>query len=88
MVTEQRGIVFQKVLWGSSTSGPQSEGSVAGDGKGWNNWDYWYSQEPELFHQQIGLEQTSTFMNISSQIWICWWKQVIVFFAPLYSGHV
>ncbi|HHT7735561.1 TPA: family 1 glycosylhydrolase [Streptococcus suis] len=27
-------------LWGSSTSGPQSEGIVAGDGKGWNNWDY------------------------------------------------
>ncbi len=48
-------------MWGSSTSGPQSEGSVAGDGKGWNNWDYWYNQEPELFHQQIGPEQTSTF---------------------------
>ncbi|HEL1658024.1 TPA: family 1 glycosylhydrolase [Streptococcus suis] len=27
-------------MWGSSTSGPQSEGSVAGDGKGGNNWDY------------------------------------------------
>ncbi|HFU4433426.1 TPA: glycoside hydrolase family 1 protein [Streptococcus suis] len=62
MVTEQREYRFPEgFLWGSSTSGPQSEGSAAGDGKGWNNWDYWYSQEPELFHQQIGPEQTSTF---------------------------
>lgn len=25
-------------LWGSSTSGPQSEGTVPGDGKGPSNW--------------------------------------------------
>lgn len=48
-------------LWGSSTSGPQSEGSVDGDGKGWSDWDYWYSIAPEKFHGQIGPSQTSTF---------------------------
>ncbi|MEY8291407.1 glycoside hydrolase family 1 protein [Carnobacteriaceae bacterium 52-44] len=48
-------------LWGSSTSGPQSEGRVEGDGKGENIWDYWYSIEPEKFHNEIGPEKTSTF---------------------------
>ncbi|HFI0405320.1 TPA: glycoside hydrolase family 1 protein [Streptococcus suis] len=48
-------------LWGSSTSGPQSEGIEPGDGKGQNNWDYWYSIEPERFHNKIGPSQTSTF---------------------------
>lgn len=50
-------------LWGSSTSGPQSEGVVAGDGKGWSNWDYWYSIEPDKFHNHIGPGETSTFYN-------------------------
>lgn len=48
-------------LWGTSTSGPQSEGIEAGDGKGMNNWDYWFSIAPEKFHQQVGPERTSTF---------------------------
>ncbi|MEQ9763141.1 glycoside hydrolase family 1 protein [Streptococcus sp. ZJ151] len=48
-------------LWGTSTSGPQSEGSIEGDGKGMNNWDYWYSIAPEKFHDGIGPSQTSTF---------------------------
>lgn len=48
-------------LWGSSTSGPQSEGRVEGDGKGENIWDYWYSIEPEKFHNEIGPQKTSTF---------------------------
>ena len=48
-------------VWGSSTSGPQSEGRLAGDGKGDNLWDYWYSLEPDRFHGQIGPETTSTF---------------------------
>lgn len=35
MAGEQREYRFPEgFLWGSSTSGPQSEGSVAGDGKG------------------------------------------------------
>lgn len=48
-------------LWGTSTSGPQSEGTIEGDGKGMNNWDYWYSIAPEKFHNAIGPNQTSTF---------------------------
>lgn len=47
--------------WGSSTSAPQSEGRLEGDGKGDNDWDYWYSISPERFHQQIGPKDTSTF---------------------------
>ncbi|KXT83462.1 Beta-glucosidase [Streptococcus sp. DD11] len=47
--------------WGSSTSGPQTEGRVQGDGKGDNLWDYWFSQEPNRFHEGIGPEQTSGF---------------------------
>lgn len=48
-------------LWGSSTSGPQSEGRLEGDGKGDNNWDYWYQTSPDLFYQNIGPERTSAF---------------------------
>lgn len=48
-------------LWGSSTSGPQTEGTVLGDGKSLSTWDYWYQQEPERFFNQVGPEQTSTF---------------------------
>ncbi|MCR8967774.1 glycoside hydrolase family 1 protein [Streptococcus zalophi] len=60
--TTKKEYVFPEgFLWGSSTSGPQSEGSVAGDGKGMNNWDYWYSIAPEKFHSGIGPEKTSTF---------------------------
>lgn len=51
----------QDFLWGSSTSGPQSEGRIPNDGKGDNNWDYWYKIEPEHFHQNIGPDRTSTF---------------------------
>src|SRR5690625_461440 len=48
-------------LWGTSTSGPQSEGRVEGDGKGENIWDYWYSIEPEKFHNEIGPAKASGF---------------------------
>lgn len=54
-------------LWGSSTSGPQSEGIEPGDGKGMSNWDYWYSVEPERFHGKIGPEKTSTFYKNFAQ---------------------
>lgn len=40
--------------WGTSTSGPQTEGRVPGDGKGDNVWDRWFQREPEQFDQQIG----------------------------------
>lgn len=48
-------------LWGTSTSGPQSEGRIEEDGKGMSNWDYWFDVEPEKFHNQIGPDKTSTF---------------------------
>ena len=48
-------------LWGSSTSGPQSEGRVIGDGKGENNWDYWFHLEKDKFHGGVGPELASTF---------------------------
>ncbi len=50
-------------LWGSSTSGPQSEGTVPGDGKGPSNWDYWFSIESAKFHHQIGPEKPQPFMK-------------------------
>ena len=46
-------------VWGSSTSGPQTEGRMIGDGKGDNLWDYWFSQETYRFHNEIGPEKTS-----------------------------
>ena len=48
-------------VWGSSTSGPQTEGRVAGDGKGDNLWDYWYQVEPNRYYNGIGPDKTSTF---------------------------
>ncbi|MGL4336534.1 MAG: glycoside hydrolase family 1 protein [Turicibacter sp.] len=47
--------------WGSATSGPQSEGSANIDGKGKSIWDYWFEIEPEVFHHQVGPQNTSTF---------------------------
>ena len=46
-------------LWGSSTSGPQTEGRLPHDGKGDNVWDYWYQIEPNRFRESP--ETTSTF---------------------------
>ena len=48
-------------LWGTSTSGPQTEGRFTGDGKGDNLWDYWYQVEPHRFRFQEGPGLTSTF---------------------------
>ena len=45
--------------WGSAASGPQTEGRTAGDGKGENIFDYWYSKEPEKFFDQVGPDQAS-----------------------------
>ena len=36
---------------GSSTSGPQTEGRLAQDGRGDNLWDYWYGVRPNRFYQ-------------------------------------
>lgn len=51
----------QDFLWGTSTSGPQTEGRFAGDGKGDNLRDYWYQVEPHRFRFQEGPGLTSTF---------------------------
>lgn len=48
-------------LWGSSTSGPQTEGRVQDDGKGDSTWDYWFKQEAYKFHNQVGPDKASTF---------------------------
>ena len=48
-------------VWGSSTSGPQTEGRVPGDGKGDNLWDYWFKVEPNRYYNGIGPDKTSTF---------------------------
>ncbi|MGT2756989.1 glycoside hydrolase family 1 protein [Streptococcus ovuberis] len=56
-------------LWGSSTSGPQSEGRIAGDGKGDNTWDHWFRTNPEKFHGGVGPEVTSSFyQNYASDL--------------------
>lgn len=49
----------QGFWWGSAISGPQTEGRVQGDGKGDNIWDYWYREDPSLFFDQVGPEETS-----------------------------
>ena len=50
MREDKHMIKFPKdFLWGTSTSGPQTEGRFTGDGKGDNLWDYWYQVEPHRF---------------------------------------
>ncbi|GHH97882.1 glycoside hydrolase family 1 protein [Neobacillus kokaensis] len=49
--------------WGSAASGPQTEGAANCDGKKPNIYDYWYSIEPESFHNQVGPEHTSDFYH-------------------------
>ena len=62
MREDKHMIKFPKnFLWGTSTSGPQTEGHFAGDGKGDNLWDYWYQVEPHRFRFQEGPGLTSTF---------------------------
>jgi 6-phospho-beta-glucosidase len=45
--------------WGSAISGPQTEGRIKDDGKGDNIWDHWYREDPSLFFDQVGPEETS-----------------------------
>ena len=62
MREDKHMIKFPKdFLWGTSTSGPQTEGRFTGDGKGDNLWDYWYQVEPHRFRFQEGPGLTSTF---------------------------
>lgn len=54
------GYVFPKDFWwGSASSGPQAEGTVEGDGKGKNIWDYWYEKDSKQFFDQVGPDYTS-----------------------------
>lgn len=53
--------------WGSAASGPQTEGTYEGDGKGESLWDYWYQTEPEKFFNQVGPEKTSRFYQKYSE---------------------
>lgn len=48
-------------LWGSATSGPQSEGAALCDGRNKSVWDYWYETQPEKFFDNVGPSDTSTF---------------------------
>lgn len=49
----------QGFWWGSAISGPQTEGRVQGDGKGDSIWDHWYQEDPTLFFDQVGPDETS-----------------------------
>lgn len=53
----------EKFLWGGASSGPQSEGGSCEGGKVPNEWDYWYSIEPERFYETIGPSRTSDFYH-------------------------
>ena len=50
-------------LWGAASSATQMEGAADKGGKAQNVWDYWFEQEPERFHQQIGPAETSDFYH-------------------------
>ena len=55
--------------WGSAASGPQTEGRVAGDGKGENIFDYWYAKEPEKFFDQVGPDKASeVYLNYKEDV--------------------
>ena len=47
--------------WGAATSGPQSEGCFKK--KHQNVFDYWYSIDPEAFHNGVGSDTASNFYN-------------------------
>ena len=77
--------IFPKNFWwGSATSGPQSEGTVQGDGKSKNIWDYWFEIAPERFFDGVGPQHTSTFyQNYKQDIQLL--KDTILL-EHLYSG--
>ena len=55
--------------WGSASSAPQMEGAANRGGKSANIFDYWFSIEPERFHNGVGPTDTSTFYdNFESDI--------------------
>lgn len=48
-------------LWGAASSATQSEGTIAGDEKAENIWDYWFKTNPEKFYHGVGPSITSDF---------------------------
>lgn len=50
-------------LWGGASSGAQSEGGSCEGGKKPNEWDYWYSTNPERFYDNVGPSRTSDFYH-------------------------
>ncbi len=78
-------LTFQRLFWGSSTSGPQTEGACLVTA-GWqpNLWDYWYKVEPNRYNEMF--RTNIYFMNIGSKILIFWPRQVIQPFELLSSG--
>ena len=55
--------------WGSATSAAQTEGAAAEGGKAPNNWDLWYENEPNRFHNGVGPKDTNSFYkNYKSDI--------------------
>ncbi len=50
--------------WGSAASGPQTEGAADQGGRKPSIWDYWYSIEPNCFHNNVGPENTSNFYHL------------------------
>lgn len=57
-VTFPEGFYF-----GSATSAPQSEGAHGIEHKAPDIWDLWYEKEPYKFHNEVGLQDTSTFFE-------------------------
>ncbi|QNO14644.1 glycoside hydrolase family 1 protein [Alkalicella caledoniensis] len=51
----------QGFWWGAATSGPQAEGTFNKPHK--NVFDYWYEIEPEVFHNKVGPDITSSFYH-------------------------
>jgi len=50
-------------LWGSASSGPQTEGAAFEGGRKASIWDHWYELAPDRFHNQVGPEHTSNFYH-------------------------
>lgn len=53
----------ENFMWGGASSGPQSEGGSCEGRKAPNEWDYWFSINPERFYNNVGPSRTSDFYH-------------------------